>query len=345
MFAAPPDAQAEELGRAPQLLRTLAGQPALDLLRQVAGSIAGQLLPAHPENPARHAHAVACLEELARAVAPFEDFETIHRIGLAFEELAEQDRPRHSACCAAALARLLTPSTTERLVELFLANREGSAGARVYPALLRWLGAPAGEKVFQRLEEETSAPARIRLLRLISQLGPAAVEAARSRLADPRWYVVRNACRVMSDLEDTRLDVKLGGALRHADPRVQQAAVTAILRNSSPERARVLADALPGLHGPVLDHVLDELMLLKDPSSVEGLSRLLLESGAHKLFTLEKAVLILSVIGSDTAFEALGRVLSSASVLPAVRRSARHALERSASPSARRLLAAAPSSE
>lgn len=345
LFAAPPDVQLEELTRAPELLRAVAGQPALDLLRQVAGRIGEQLLTAHPENPAGHAQAVACLEELAHLVAPFEDFETIHRIGLALEESAEGDAARHCSCCAAALARLLTPSATERLVELFLANREGSAVARVYPALLRWLGTPAGEKVFQRLEEESSASARIRLLRLISQLGPAAVEAARTRLADPRWYVVRNACRVMSDLEDTRLDFKLGGALRHADPRVQQAAATAILRSPSPERARVLADALPGLDGEVLDQVLDELMLLKDSSSVEGLARLLLEPGAHKLFTREKAVRILSVIGTDEALEALSRVLSSTSVLPAVRRAARLALERSTSPSARRLLAAVPAGE
>jgi hypothetical protein len=345
VFASPPDVQTGELGRAPQLLRTLAGQPSLDLLRQLAGRIAAELLPAHAEDAARHRLAVSCLEELAHGVAPLEDFETIYRVGLAFEERAERDAARHSACCAAALGRLLTPSASERLVESFLANREGSPAAKVCPALLRWLGAPAGERVFQRLEEETSAPVRLRLIRLVSQLGPAAVEAARARLADPRWYVVRNACRVMSDLEDTRLDVKLGGALRHADPRVQRAAATAILRSSSPDRARVLAEALPSLDGLVLDQVLDELTLLKDPASVDGLSRLLLEPGAHKLFTLEKALLILSVIGSDAAVEALGRVLASVSVPPAVRRAARLALERSNSPSARRLLAAAPSGE
>jgi hypothetical protein len=276
---------------------------------------------------------------MAQAIAHFEDFEAVYSIGLALEQAVEADAARHSSCCAAALGRLLTPATTERLVELFLASRDVPAANRIFPALLRWLGAPAAEKVFERLEEEQRAAARLRLLRLIGQIGRSAREAAKRRLADPRWYVVRNACRIISDLEDTSLHLKLGSALRHSDPRVQQEAATAILRSSAPERARVLAESLPALGGAVLDRVLDELMLLKDPSSVEGLAFLLLEPGGHKLFTLEKVVRILSAIPTDPALEALGRALAQPSLPPAVRKAARGALERSPSPMARRLLA------
>lgn len=344
LFAASLEVQAAEFGRAAQLLGAVAGQPSLEFLRTVANRICKELA-AHPENATHHAQAVACLAQLAQMLSRFEDFETVHRIGLVLEELSEPDIGRHSACCAVALEGLLSPSAIERLLELFLANREGAAAARIYPALLRWLGTAAAEKVLARLEEESNAANRMRLIRLTTQLGPAGSEAAKRRLADPRWYVVRNACRIIGDLEETRLHVKLRAALLHADPRVQQEAASAILRSTAPERASFLAESLGSLHGPVLDQVLDELLLLKDPSSVEGLARLLLEPGEHKLFTLEKAVRILSVISTDEALEALGRVLSHASVPPAIRKAARDALTRNASPAATRLLAAAPSAE
>ena len=86
------------------------------------------------------------------------------------------------------------------------------------------------------------------LIRLICQAeARVASEVARQRLKDQRWYVVRNACFVLSDLKDPELISELRDVLKHPDERVQLAAFNALKKAKAQERSEVLADALPAL--------------------------------------------------------------------------------------------------
>jgi HEAT repeat protein len=338
LFAAPDDIQGTELARAPELLNVVTGLPALNFLRKMAEELRRRLGngTSHTEH---HAQVVSCLVALAHALAPYEDFETIHKIGTDLETLVEQDSTRHSQCCRAALGELSTPTALQRLVELLLASRDDPATARIVTALLQWVGSAAVDRLFEQLEAETVAPNRMRLMRLIAQYGQVATDAARKRLRDQRWYVVRNACRILGDLECPDLPALLRDSLRHSDARVQMAAAEAVMGSTDQSRFRVLSEVLSSLDGAVLDLVLDEIMLQRDPGCVEGITELLSSHREYKAFTLEKAVRVLAAIPADSALHALAGVARD-SVLPAsVRDAAKHALAQSSAPLARGLLA------
>src|ERR1051326_6937907 len=107
--------------------------------------------------------------------------------------------------------------------------------------IVKLMGKPGIEKVFQRLEEERVASNRMALIRLICQAeARVASEVARQRLKDQRWYVVRNACFVLSDLKDPELISELRDVLKHPDERVQLAAFNALKKAKAQERSEVL---------------------------------------------------------------------------------------------------------
>jgi HEAT repeat protein len=194
--------------------------------------------------------------------------------------------------------------------------------------------------VFMLLEKENSAANRLRLVRMCAPLlGGAAMEAARRRLSDERWYVVRNACTVLGEVCDPDLPAQLRGALSHPDDRVQQAAVSSMIKCKAAGRGAGLAEALPRLKGQALDTSLDELFFMRDPESVAGLRDFVLAKTGARTGLLEKAVRALSAIGTADAVDVLGKVLSDASQPPSVRNLALTGLGGNPQPTAKKVLA------
>jgi HEAT repeat protein len=206
--------------------------------------------------------------------------------------------------------------------------------------LLSWLGLVGGDVAFYRLIDETDAAGRARLLRLLTQLGSAGMEAAREHLTDERWFVVRNACVVLGDLGDPDMPRQLQGALRHADGRVQQAAVAALIKNRTGAATAALADALPGLDPHIAEFALEEILVRKDPAAVEGLERFLQTSKGAKSGILGVVVNALAVVPSEHSARVLAAVLTDTSYPPPVRRAAADALLHNPLPSVRRALIA-----
>jgi len=187
--------------------------------------------------------------------------------------------------------------------------------------LLKWMGPKGAEKAFERLDEEPSTSQRLRLIRLIGQLGPNALEVGRSRLGDNRWYVVRNACSILSSVGDPDLAAQLSGALRHPDGRVQQ---RRLLRSPKavPGSRRGAGQLAPYLQPHLLELALDHMVILKEPAAVTGLEGWIFGGTTIKTGTLAKAVQALAVIPSEPATEALARILSDGGQVPAMRKAA-----------------------
>jgi len=316
------------------------GAATLPLLREIVNRLSKELLKEkHPDGDS-HAQVAKCLSGAAQTAALYEDFGTVHKIGLDIENSLAKDPPRHQDCCGQALENLLTIASFERVIELYVAKRDDLAWAKVVASLAKWIGPRSGEVVFTLLEKENSASNRLRLVRMCAPvLGGAAMEAARRRLSDERWYVVRNACTVLGELGDPDITTKLRSVLGHPDDRVQQAAATAIVKCKGSGRAAAFAEALPHLKAQVVDLVLDELVFLKDPESVEGLKQFVLAKAGSRAGALEKAVRSLASIGSEPALEVLGKVLADNGQAPLVRNSALLALSGSSLPSAKQILA------
>jgi hypothetical protein len=336
----PPDpARANELARLPQLLPLMAGAATLPSLRGVVNRLSKELLEEKHADGNSHQQVANGLLAAAQTAAQYEDFGTVHKIGLDLENSLATDNARHLDCCGRALESLMTLGAFERVIELYVAKRDDLAWAKVVGSLAKWLGPKSGEVVFTLLEKEKSASNRLRLVRMCAPLlGAAALEAARRRLADERWYVVRNACTVLGEIGDPEITTQLRSALRHPDERVQQAAVTSIVKCKAPGRAAAFAEALPLLKAQALDMALDELIFLRDPQSVEGLQQFVLAKTGSRTGALDKAVRSLASIESGQALEVLGKVLSDTGQAPSVRHTALLALGGSSLPSARRIL-------
>jgi hypothetical protein len=318
---APAAVQAEELQRAPQLLQSLAGMQTLELMHTLAEPLVRDLLDETRLHWPCHLGITNCLVVVAENAGRFEDFEFVCKIATDLKRSLARHPVQHADCCGSALSRLLPAEVLDRLIELFLQKRSDAAWVKTATSLLVMIGPPGAEAVFRRLEEEPAASNRLPLMRLIRNLGTPALEASRKRLADARWYVVRNAAIILGDLGDPDLPAQLRSALRHPDHRVQQAAIIAILRSNVGGRGEVLAEALPNLQAGVLEMALDELTILKDPASLGHLEALLVKRD-FKVGTLEKAVIALAAIPSDRAAEVLYQILADSGHALLVRRTA-----------------------
>ncbi len=328
------DIQPEELSRAGTLIR------ALPLARvRFAAKAIERLRPTLARADLSefvHFQAANTLTLLAQAIAAFEDFDRVVEIGLVLQESRDRDPARHKKCCGDALLRLVAAKALERVVELYLSQRGDPAWNKKAVVLLRFAPKLGAEAAFRQLAEEADAKNRLALLRLISQLGREATGVARAFLSDRRWYVVRNMCGALADLKDPELATDLAPALAHADVRVQQAAMAALVKSRAPGRALAFAAALSKLAPSVLDEVLNELLFMKDPQTVPELEKLVVARGANP-GEARKAVQVLTSIPGIAAAEALAHILRRREIDITARRLALAALVKARSP----LLAAA----
>ena len=330
--AASPDTRIKELTRAPELLRALSSLQTLEFLHTVAARLGRELLEPKQMDWQCHPYVANCLTGAVQVMALYEDFEAVRQIGMDLERSLATDRAQHAECCGKALENLLTPASIERLIELYLQKRDDPGWLRTVTSLLKWAGAQGAEAAFQRIEEEPSAANRMRLIRLTGQLGSHSIEPTRKRLSDERWYVVRNACYVLGDLGDQELPQQLIGALCHPDARVQQAAVTSMIKSHAPGLGEMLAKALPSLQVHLQEVALDELIFRKDPATVAPLEQFIFEGSSDKTPILEKVVMVLGAIPAKNAVTALGRILPDGSKIHAVRKAVLLSLSRSPLP-------------
>jgi HEAT repeat protein len=287
-----------------------------------------------------HRGIVNNLAAAAQCAALFEDFETALKIGAELERSQGKNPAQHGDCCGGAVKNLLPSRSVERLVELLLRKQKDVAVDRTLAALARLAAGQTAEIVLQFLEEETAATNRSRLIRLAGQLGTSCLDAARKRLADSRWYVVRNACNILGTLGDPELAAQLEPALRHSDARVQQAAVTAVAKSKAAGRCEAMAQALPHLQPHLQETVLNELIVAKDPATIPSLAAFISPASGGKQGIREKAIQVLGVIPDPRSVEELSRVLYDQGQPLSLRRTALNALRGSPFPPAQQRLAA-----
>lgn len=337
---AEPEVVEAELARAFAVLQALVDPATVLCILGLTEYLTTELLDETSLSPACHAAIADILAKISQLVTPLADLDYAHAIGSALERSLARDRDRHAGCCGQALSQVLPPDSAGRLVDLYMEKRTDSGMGKMLVELLSWLGSVSGDEAFHRLVDETDSANRARLLRLLTQLGASGMEAARAHLTDERWFVVRNACVVLGDLGDPDAPRQLSGALRHADARVQQAAVAALIKTRSGQATATLADALPTLDPHIAEFALEEILIRKDPAAVEGLERFLQSGKGAKSSTLGVAVNALAVLPSEQSARVLATVLMDTGYPAPVRRAAADALLHSPLPSVRRALAA-----
>ena len=297
--------ESAELGRAPELMRTVP-------LAQIAfasktAERLGRVLLREDVSDLVHLQAANALTRLAQSIAAFENFKDVMAIGLSLENSSRRDPAKHKICCVTGLARLLPPAAIERIIEMYILQRNDSAWTKTAASLLRFAAPASIESVFKRLIQEEDTKNRLALVRLSSQLGKASIDVAVKFLADERWYVVRNMCGVLAELKDPDLIDHVALALRHSDARVQQAALKALVKSRSADAALVLAASLAKFAPAVVGEALDELMYLKSPAVVNDLEQFVARQQGNAA-CLQKAVQAIGAIQDDSALHALARL-------------------------------------
>ncbi len=328
--------ETEELARFPELFKAMT-----NVRSAFWPEAAAQLCEAlwRDNWPAFHHHQILNgLIALCKNLAAYEDFELIQKVGGALEKRATVNPDPHAACCSSSLPKLITSSAAQRLIEIYMGKRDDPATGRMVCTLLCWGGEAAIARVFQLLAEEQVAANRFTLVRLAGRLGPPALDSARQGMKDQRWYVVRNACKILSELKDPDLPRQLTLGLQHTDERVQKAALAALRHSRLPERAAVFAEALSFLHPHVREEVLQELAFLKDPATLPALERYIFREAYGDSKALRLALQAVVAVAGDPADALLGHVLADVSLDLAVRKAALSALGRRATERSRRLL-------
>jgi len=294
-----------ELSRAPELIRNVP-------LAQVAfasktAQRLGRTLLRQDLSEYVHFLAASALTVLAQSISAFEDFSDVMAIGVSLETSFNRDREKHKKCCGTSLDRLLPAAAIERVIELFLVQRNDSAWGKTAARLLRFAAPGSVDSVFKRLIAETDARNRLALVRLIGQMGSESIAVAYKYLKDERWYVVRNICAALAELKDPDLADHIVPALENPDERVQQAALKALVNSRTMRAAPVLAASLAKLSPKVLDQALDELTFLKHPKTVTSLEEFISGAGSNPV-AARKAVQVLACIEDDEALYALARL-------------------------------------
>jgi HEAT repeat protein len=318
---------AEELGRIPEFvnccpnLRPESWKNGVDRLL---------VKLATPLDQVRHLQVANGLFAIAQALARYEAFDTVNEVGAALElQLAGSEG--HDACCKPALRNLLTKHVLDRILEIYQQKREDQEFARLAPVLLRRAGAAGVEKVFHELENQENAAQRMSLLRLITRIGAPAVEFAVERLKDERWYIVRNACKLLSDLRDPHIVEHLGHLLEHKDERVQKAALSGVIDSRLPGRGLVLATHLGHLNGALLEDAATELIYLRDAGCIKPLVDIF-EMEPQNCKAEVAALQVLATLTDESSSAALLQVVLNGKIDTVIRKTALKSLLRKTGP-------------
>ena len=176
---------------------------------------------------------------------------------------------------------------------------------------------------------------------VILGFGKAAVSRLASLVGDSRWFVQRNAARLLGRTGSADAVALLQPMLRQSDPRVVREAVTALGAIDDPAAARAIHMVLRAATGALRRAVIDALVAGRDPRVVPILVHILRESqplGKDHEMVLETAK-ALGTVGSDDGVAALGtlagrRAFLGRKKLRAVKQHSVEALERIGSPKA-----------
>jgi hypothetical protein len=306
--------QPEELSRTGDLLQVMESVRT-DFARPIAERLV-ETLQCEKLQGFRHFQLINLLAQVGKSAGCYEEFDIVQMVGVAIEQSLGRDQAAHSNCCFKALRELVAPNALERFVERYLQNKNDPALPRNIASMLRWTGAHGIGTLLSLLEGEKAAGRRMALIRLISRSGNMGVDVTRERLHDERWYVVRNACTILAELNDPELLEHLLPVLAHPDVRVQKAAINAIVNSRSPERGQALAAGLQYLRDEALLQALDEIAFLKDPATAPELEKFIRSNSAQTRL-VEKGFQVLLVFPVEQIAENVVRIITELSGNPA----------------------------
>lgn len=160
---------------------------------------------------------------------------------------AERDRRLSTAQRRRIRNALSSLARTEKMRVVSRAMRLYGQGTPEHSAcrrLLEILGQHALEPLLEVLGEEQDMATRKAMVDLISDVAPAHIAVLGERLADRRWYFVRNVVAILGNTRTPEALPHLERTLRHSDARVRRETIRAVTLIRDPRAEQMLGAAL-----------------------------------------------------------------------------------------------------
>jgi HEAT repeat protein len=280
------------------------------------------------------------LSDLAQSQIQDAQFMDSHPIIETFRLIVSKELEKNEEISSAAsdtMREIASDEILKILIQEFLTDKNNKRNeARQIIILMVDLSINRLLDVMKKSEDSSE---RILILKLIPEMGPAAVPAVLERLnQDPPWYYLRNLLRILGMIGSDEHVKIIAPHLLHSDYRVQKEAVKSISHIGGSSKAEIILNALPQYDDRIKASVITVLGSLKYRNAVKPLIELfrskLTLSEDMKVDLQEKICLALGNIGDKEALPFLKgirkyrSILSLTSYHPTVRAAAAKAFGR-----------------
>lgn len=252
------------------------------------------------------------------------------------------DAGEYSSACRLCLQDL----DQNMLVTLLLENaRNNRTQQDLALRLIKLLDSSVSHSVWQHLVRESDPKIRRFLAGLMEKLGPAADRVMLAYLNDSRWYIVRNALKILGSRRNPVYTQAFGSQLLHKDDRVVQEALSALAGIKDEKAVDELLSYLNSRACTLPDLAVFALGAQKSSRAVKTLCQLGLRRDPllkHKKITL-KVVEALGDIGDPTANSTLLNIIRKKKMIrreeySELRLAAINALGKTATPAEQKIL-------
>jgi HEAT repeat protein len=148
---------------------------------------------------------------------------------------------------------------------------EGTDSGSVEAAeIMKRGGSRSANYLIDRLAEEDDRGNRARLVALLKEMGRGSSLPFTARLADPRWFLVRNVVHILGEIGDTAVVPALRDVAKHPDARVRKELVRTLMRLGSPDCESMIIESLGDADRGVQEAAVSSLSVLRGERS-EGI--------------------------------------------------------------------------
>jgi len=212
--------------------------------------------------------------------------------------------------CRAALDRL--GESLAMLDTIALLNEVNAEARQTIRAIVDDIGPAAIEALKPALTTEDDTDASRFAGDAIVAFGAAAIPRLAGQIDDARWFVQRRAVQLLGQIGRPEAVPILQPLLRKSDPRVAQAAISALTFIPDPAAARAIHTVLRAATGEIRRAVIDALVAQRDPRVVPMLVRIIEESDplAKDHEVVLETIAALGLVPSEAGVAALATVIA-----------------------------------
>ncbi|MCK5236667.1 MAG: HEAT repeat domain-containing protein, partial [Deltaproteobacteria bacterium] len=203
------------------------------------------------------------------------------------------------------LAELLTPDVTDYLITRLSEHREEEYRMAIAQLLYK-AGGITLSKLLNALVDTKESQSRRFIFDVVVQFGDAIREHVNNKLADERWFVVRQMVAILGELGGEDSITSLEDAYLNADVRIKKEVLKSLARIPSNKSKVIINDALKSGDRELLGQAIISTGIIKDSSSVDMLGELVLKGDSE---TKKEAIKAIGMIGDQKGLPYLTKLL------------------------------------